>query len=225
MHRRTECSGAGDGLLEEADAGGKRREPWFGSNAIEQLDHHLGAGALLVAIHGDGIVRRPSTQHRGDPHQPRHIGLRLTRNLDLEPAVPVPGDHLFQRLRQPVAKRRLELAIGQHVTEPDRVADGDRGGGRTRSKEGRQVKAIKIGCCRCRDTKPIFAHGYCCRDFLQPAYRIDHRPIHQSQPERCDQPIEPSRRAGRMMGRFQTGIEAERCAGASRSHARHGDAQ
>ena len=80
-----------------------RCSPGSALHALPQLQHAVDAVVLLVAVQRAAVAAVDAVEHAGDAQQPLHVGVDVAGHLELEPAVAVGGDHLFQRLGQAVA--------------------------------------------------------------------------------------------------------------------------
>jgi hypothetical protein len=115
---------------------------------LPQLQHAFDAVVLLVAVQRAAVAAVDAVQHRGDAQQSRHVGVDVASHLELEPAVAVGGNHLFQRLGQAVAHGLVGVGAGDRVDEADRVARGDVFRRPQAAQEGVEIEAHHVGCQR-----------------------------------------------------------------------------
>jgi len=144
---------------------------------------------LFVAIERYCVPGQP-VEDRGDPQQSRDVGVDVAAELDLEIAIAVRGDHLFQRRRLAVV-RTLHIVAGiERVEHADRMPRGDRRSRLQAAQKSVEVEPGQIGSQAHVDAGEIGPDSLCERDIERAAKRIEQRAVDQRRAIACGQRIQ-----------------------------------
>ena len=145
------------------------------------------------------------------------IGIEVARDLELEVAVPVGRDHLFQALRQAVVQALADVSARVSAsTSPTVWRTWIDGAGRRPARNLAEIEAGEIGRGRGRQADTVLAHQGEHRGADEPPERIDDGALHQGEAERGDEPVEVFGRAGGVMRPLDSGGETEHGVGCRR---------
>ncbi len=141
---------------------------------------------MLVAVERHRVPGQP-VEDRCDPHQSRNVGLGVAAELDLEIAIAVRGDHLFERRRQAVVRALRIVAGVERIEDADRVPRGDRRSRFQAAQKSVEVEPGEIGRQARVDAGKIGADRVCKRDIERAAERIEQRAVDQRRAVACRQ--------------------------------------
>src|SRR4029079_17341637 len=103
------------------------RETRFLAHAAPQLDDGRHAFELLVAIQRDEIRLGNSIEYGRNRGEPIYVGRDRSSELELEIAVPIGGDRLFETFRQAVVETPSSCLLArERIDKADRVPDENR---------------------------------------------------------------------------------------------------
>ncbi len=178
-----------------------------------QLEHAVDVPVLLVAVEADHVRIGQPVEHRGDRRQPRHVGVHVTADLELEIAVTVDGDHLLQGLRQAVVDPFALATVGgdDRIDHADGMAGVNARGGAEPGEERGDVVPLELGQQPLgRDARKVGVDGGEDRRLVQLAQPVEDRPVDQRRPEAGDQRIEAALGAGPDLQGIAGGEQTER---------------